>query len=108
MRTSFTFWSVLTICFVQRLNCERTNSFQKALSSGLEHSQDLWAGHSLNSWGGSTSPLNPEKESGWLENSDDDMAWKVGLEILEHCMDLNVHEKSNCMQFFFQTNLLFV
>ena len=106
MRTRFTFWSALTIYFVQKLNCERTNSFEKALSKGLEHSQDLE--DSLNSWAGSTGPLNPEKESGWLENSDDDMAWKVGLEILEHCMDLNVHEKSNCMQFFFQTNLLFV
>ena len=48
-----------------------------------------------------------EKESGWLETSDSDMAWKVGLEILEYCTELDVHEKSNCMQFLFQTNLLF-
>ena len=52
-------------------------------------------------------PLTPRKENGWLENNDEDMAWKVGLEILEYCTELDVHEKSNCMQFLFQTNLLF-
>ena len=51
--------------------------------------------------------IKSEKESGWLETSDSDMAWKVGLEILEYCTELDVHEKSNCMQLLFQTNLLF-
>ena len=32
---------------------------------------------------------------------------KIGLKILEYCTDLNVHEKSNCMQFLFQINLIF-
>ena len=31
---------------------------------------------------------------------------EIGLKILEYCTDLYVHEKSNCMQFFFQTKLI--
>ena len=37
MRSSFIFWSVLTICTIETVNCE--NSFAKALSRGLEHSK---------------------------------------------------------------------
>ena len=84
------------------------NSFAKALSGGVEHSHDSWAGHALDPWTGLTGPFNPEEESGWLENNEEDMARKVGLEILEYCTYLDVHEKSNCMQLFFRTNLLFV
>ena len=37
MRSSFIFWSVLTICTLQTVNCE--NAFAKALSRGLDHSK---------------------------------------------------------------------
>ena len=37
MRSSFIFWSVLTICTIETVNGE--NSFAKALSRGLEHSK---------------------------------------------------------------------
>ena len=97
MRSSFIFWSVFTTGFVQSLNGE--NIFEKALRRGLEHSHDSWVAP--------TNSFNPEKEIGWRENSYDDLGWKLGLEVLEYCMDLNIHEKSNCMQVFFQTNLLF-
>ena len=108
MRSGLIFWSVLTVCFVQSVKCDKMNSFAKALSGEVEHSHDSWAGHALDPWAGPTGPFNPEEESGWLENSEEDMAWKVGLEILEYCTYLDVHEKSNCMQLFFRTNLLFV
>ena len=98
MRSSFICWSsALTICLIQSVSGE--NIFEKALRRGLEHSHGAWVG-----------PIgsgNPEKEIGWRENSYDDLAWKVALEVLEYCTDLDVHEKSDCMQVFFQTNLLF-
>ena len=50
--------------------------------------------------------INPGKENGWLETSAENLAWKIGLKILEYCTDLDVHGKSNCMQFLFQTKLI--
>ena len=51
--------------------------------------------------------INPGKENGWLETSAENLAWKIGLKILEYCTDKEIHEKSNCMQFLLQTNLVF-
>ena len=78
--------------------------------SGIDIKNKMaWVWTTLKHWGSILRKLSikSEKESGWLETSDADMAWKVGLEILEYCTELDVHEKSNCMQFLFQTNLLF-
>ena len=97
MRSSLIFWSVFTTGFVQSFKGD--NIFKKALRRGLEHSHSSWVA--------SIGSINPDKEIEWRENSYDDLGWKLGLEVLEYCTDLDVHEKSDCMQFFFQTNLLF-
>ena len=97
MRLSFIFWSAFTISFVQSFDGE--NIFEKALRRGLEHSHDSWVAPTVS--------FNPEKEIEWHDNSYADLQWRIGLELLEYCTDLEVHEKSDCMQVFFQTNLLF-
>ena len=128
MRFNFIFWSVFTISIVEIVKCWKTNYLTKVLNGELNHSQsehiyenpieskdktyDVMAltdneidEKDRDSWISRPDlykAINSRKEIGWLETSTENLAWKIGLKILEYCTDLYVNQKTNCMQFYFK------